>query len=145
MVIKYPCLNCEKACKSNQNCILCDICNKWLQLRCTNISLNDFLSLGASNIQYFCPYCIDNIFSFQTLSNNDLQQTLSLPISNNSSTAGPEELEKTTCPITSDIIQSKLNYPTLEELHHSSKYYSPENFQHNVQIKNKFSILHLNI
>ena len=72
--MKYSFLSCEKSCKSNQKCILCDVCNKWIHFRCTNLSLNGFLSLGVFNLPYLCLNCIGDIFSFHALSNDDFNK-----------------------------------------------------------------------
>ena len=62
MPLKYPCLICLKFCKSNQNCIFCDLCKNWIHLKCTSLTVDQFNELtnssdGPDNT-YCCPSCI---------------------------------------------------------------------------------------
>ncbi len=61
--LKYPCKLCLKSCKSNQNCILCDICGVWSHIRCVPLTLSQFKSLTTDvSMPYFCPSCVlDNL------------------------------------------------------------------------------------
>ena len=57
--LKYPCKQCSKSCKSNQNCICCDICNMWYHIKCVSLTLSQFNSLKAnSSMPYFCSSCM---------------------------------------------------------------------------------------
>ena len=54
--LKFPCKLCKKSCKSNQKCINCDICNEWMHLKCTSLSLAQFLEYSDDSLLPF--YCI---------------------------------------------------------------------------------------
>ena len=71
MVIKYLCSFCKKPCKCNQKAILCNICNKWSHQKCNQLSINEFNTLGNSNLPYFCPFCNNNNFPFKSLSDEE--------------------------------------------------------------------------
>jgi len=77
MPIKFPCTQCCKPCKSNQNSIYCEICRKWTHLKCTNLTKIQFLSLGRSDLPYFCSVCNLNIYLFQGLNNEELIEEFS--------------------------------------------------------------------
>ena len=53
MPSKFPCIVCAKSCKSNQNAIYCDICQKWLHQKCSELSIKEFTELGKSNLPYY--------------------------------------------------------------------------------------------
>ena len=52
---KYPCGVCSKACKWNQNCIVCDNCETWLHKQC--IGINIFNQLANSSCTWICDDC----------------------------------------------------------------------------------------
>ena len=60
MPIKYPCAGtgCGKPVKSNQKSIVCDQCNKWVHLKCTDLSTEqfDFLRENVESVLY-CLQC----------------------------------------------------------------------------------------
>ena len=43
---KYPCVQCQKPCKENQNSIECDECKKWTHLKCTELTNEQFSKLS---------------------------------------------------------------------------------------------------
>ena len=43
---KYPCVQCHKPCKENQNSIECDECKKWTHLKCTELTNEQFSKLS---------------------------------------------------------------------------------------------------
>ena len=55
---KYPCKSCSKPCKNNQDCIFCEICNLWLHLNCTELSLEQFTNYAASDLPFYCIECL---------------------------------------------------------------------------------------
>ena len=69
MTIKYPCVFCAISCRSNQKSIFCDICEHWAHFKCTNLALNEFMSLGNSSSPYF--KCYNCLFQIQTVENID--------------------------------------------------------------------------
>ena len=59
---KFPCKLCKQACKSNQNCIYCEICKMWIHVKCSALSLSQFKSYTTNTLPYFCSDCIfDNL------------------------------------------------------------------------------------
>lgn len=57
---KFPCKVCKKSCKSNQNCIYCEICKIWIHVKCTSLSISQFKSYITSTLPYFCSNCISD-------------------------------------------------------------------------------------
>ena len=60
MPIKHPCagIGCGKPVKSNQKSIACDQCNKWVHLKCTDLSTEqfDFLRENVESF-FYCLHC----------------------------------------------------------------------------------------
>ena len=70
---KYPCSSCEKPCKSNQKCILCDSCNLWIHLSCSDLSLAQYeyySNATDDDFPYQCPNCTHQSDSPSTISNS---------------------------------------------------------------------------
>ena len=49
MVIKYPCGVCEKAVAKNHNALMCDICDKWVHIKCNCVSKDLYNSYILEN------------------------------------------------------------------------------------------------
>ena len=94
MVIKYPCSFCKKPCECNQKSILCHTCNEWSHLKCNRLPINEYNTLGNSNLIYFCPFCNDDKFPFKSLSD--------------------EEFVAHTKTATNQVLTNKTQYCTLE-------------------------------
>ena len=61
---KFPCINCAKSCRSNQNCLCCDVCNNWIHLTCTRLNNSQFQKLAQSDEAYFCIKCLQDSLPF---------------------------------------------------------------------------------
>ncbi len=56
---KYPCKKCMKCCRVNQNSIYCEICESWIHLKCTSLTISQFKAYGNKlSDPYFCSFCI---------------------------------------------------------------------------------------
>ena len=74
---KQTCPCCDMSYKSNQNLILYDLCNKWLHLKCSNLSKKDFVSLGTTEMPYYCSCCLTEVFPFQSLIDSEFYEIFS--------------------------------------------------------------------
>ena len=54
---KYPCGACAKPCMKNQAAVMCDTCEKWTHLKCTQISAQNFKALSNPNASWHCCNC----------------------------------------------------------------------------------------
>ena len=88
---KYPCIKCCKPVKSNQKGFKCNICDKWIHFKCTNLTLTqyDFLEVNEDT-PFFCLICkprpsyADLIFeNINASNNNDVSNSSTLPDNNN--------------------------------------------------------------
>ena len=60
--IKYPCGICKKAVRTNQDGILCDVCERWFHTRrqCLNMSEETYKAYSDNvNLQWICNRCSD--------------------------------------------------------------------------------------
>ena len=57
-MLKYPCSECHKAVRNNQNAILCVTCGNWSHAKCLNMSRTIFqYYLDQPDIEWTCPAC----------------------------------------------------------------------------------------
>ena len=56
---KYPCLECKQPVKKTQEGMMCDACDKWVHLKCTDLTLSQYDILVNSNEEFlfFCLEC----------------------------------------------------------------------------------------
>ena len=75
MKFQFPCLVCGRACIDNrQNSICCNICDEWVHLKCTDLSLEQFHALVSpdhTGTPYYCTNCLYG----STPRNRDLDST----------------------------------------------------------------------
>ena len=58
LMLKYPCSECHKAVRNNQNAILCATCGNWSHAKCLNMSRTIFqYYLDQPYIDWTCPAC----------------------------------------------------------------------------------------
>ena len=68
---KFPCSSCEKNVNKNHRAIQCDLCDKWIHLKCNFLDSKDYDNLKNSNDFFFCIKCYETIFPFSKLSNKE--------------------------------------------------------------------------
>jgi len=56
MDIILLCKICSKSCTKCYETILCKICEKWLHLKCSNLTRSQFSELTSGSIPYYCYY-----------------------------------------------------------------------------------------
>ena len=63
---RYPCGECTKPVKNNQNGILCSKCSKWFHIKCIGMSVEMFRSyyLPHSDENWLCCTCFANVIGF---------------------------------------------------------------------------------
>jgi len=54
------CRECRRRFSSTVPAIFCDICKKWLHLKCSNLTDSQFAALPSSSMPYFCHMCISD-------------------------------------------------------------------------------------
>ena len=76
--IVYRCGKCDKIVKDHQNSIQCNICNKWIHLKCTGLLKKDFNKFAKSDEPWFCWDCnLENI-PFISLEPRKIQQLFNI-------------------------------------------------------------------
>ena len=85
---KYPCagIGCGKPVKCTQNSLECDLCKKWVHLKCTNLSDEQFEFLASNeNLPFYCLNCkprscyTDLIFDDENDSSSDVSADVLSP------------------------------------------------------------------
>ena len=67
------CSQCSKAIRKNQNGIYCNNSNHWLQVKCTNLTNEEFKQLCKQDddIPWCCNHCILDVLPFRNVTNSE--------------------------------------------------------------------------
>ena len=65
------CVICQKVCKISHKCICWAVCNKWIHLKCSKLTIKQYENYSYSN-DCFCKLCVDSILPFQSLQNMEI-------------------------------------------------------------------------
>ena len=76
----YRCHKCSLIINRKQNCICCDICNNWLHLKCTGLSISEFKEIGklGNTNKWFCKFCIGESLPFASLDNKQFDKLFNI-------------------------------------------------------------------
>ena len=151
---KFPCPVCNKNVNTNHHAICCDICGKWVHIKCNQLNEKDYKNFqndpNKDVTVFYCIKCVSQIFAFNSLSNSDhysiVQRGIVLPdavIENDQLTflKCKEYLKNLNDYISSHNESDDFSSPPID-----CKYYSIDDF-----VKSKFnpdkttSIFHVNI
>ena len=67
---KDPCSICKFRVLNNHKAIFCNICHLWTHLKCTPLSLVEYIDISLSEDDWYCPNCLSEIFSFNHYDND---------------------------------------------------------------------------
>ena len=147
--MKYPCGICNKNVTENTNSIFCNCCNLWVHLKCTDLDKLSFKRLSEQDEEWYCRKCLDTIFPFSSLSNNEFLSV----IYNVSDTyldlyENCQILNVTNFPDEINLEENQLdiNY-RVSALDTGSIYVTSDQFNKKYNVdneQNKFSIIHIN-
>ena len=150
----FPCISCNKSIKNNHNSIYCISCCKWIHLKCSSISKNEFLSLSNDSSDWFCNRCLECIFPFNNIQ-DDFEfncYPFNLSSSNKSNAnliKNSQQLQLTKMSgsklCNSDIGPDKFFFK--QSGNSGNKYYLEDEFNnlvHDNRVESYFSLLHIN-
>ena len=149
---KEPCLKCNRNVNKNHRAVCCDICNRWVHIKCNFFNPIDYKRLQHDPLPFFCINCISEMLPFEKVTNNEFYSFITR------GSIFPDNYESTISRQLSPQIQEhvkKLNSlfqnPTCEDSDNEvspidCNYYDPEEFDNaKFDSSKSFSILHLNI
>ena len=78
MVVEYPCSVCLKCVKTNDRAIYCDICKKWVHIKCNKITPSKYKEMQneTDSDTFICITCIRSELPFGFESNECLKLTI---------------------------------------------------------------------
>ena len=100
MPLEYPCSSCHKNVNKNHRAICCDICDKWIHIKCNYLNLSDYNKLKNDCNPFFCINCMNKNIPFTNLTNNEfillLTKGVNIPADDTSSIFTPYSPEMQT-------------------------------------------------
>ena len=72
----YPCGVCYKSVNDNHNAVLCDICDKWIHIKCNLLNSSDYKKLKNAEETFYCINCTKDITPFSNMNNNEFFTTV---------------------------------------------------------------------
>ena len=141
MPVRDPCGICLKAVAKSHRAIYCDICSKWVHIKCNFIDQPTYENLKLSNETWYCLNCTKNIIPFSNVSNELLQ--LLIQGKNITNTSDNIDIENSK----NSNFFNLLNQTNIEGNKNNTKckYYTPSELN-TIKIKHSdISMLHLNI
>ena len=66
---------CSKTVANNQHGIKCDLCSKWVHLKCNKLDKKEYVSYQTQEMDFFCFKCIADTLPFLNLDNNQFELT----------------------------------------------------------------------
>ena len=79
MTPRPKCNLCNQACRKNQSCIKCSICEKFVHRKCAKISIVDLRLMELSKKVFYCQVCLDNDLPLQGTDNDSDVFTIPMP------------------------------------------------------------------
>ena len=129
-MVKFPRSVCEKLVAINFEAVCCDLCNRWVHIRCNSICKKTYIDLKKDPTPWFCESCMQK----------------EIPFSNTEYIHLTKDLKVKPKKITKETIFEKLNLFSDNE-NITCKYYTTEPFKQNGFDKhnNQMTLFHLNI
>ena len=159
-MIAHPCGVCSRHVAFNHKAIVCDICQKWVHLKCNKLDNKDY-NFFQDDInfdeKFYCLNCVSDNIAFSNLNNNEFSVSVTNGINN------LDEIDTNFVPsdfqrhifnqLNSEINNNAFDFDTEQDNIDENiipaidcKYYSTDDFCKAHFNKNKsFSILHYNI
>ena len=146
------CNVCNKLVGKNQNAIECEVCSRWVHIKCNKFDKKEYmLHKNDPTRNFFCVECLSDALPFNKVNDNEFKliiQGIKYPdvIDIDNLFLSNHEKEKTL-----ELNQAIENFDDCEEEGTDScintcKYFSSESFNDlKIEKSNNFSILHLNI
>ena len=69
---EYPCLSCNRNVNWNHKAVQCDVCNRWVHIKCNFLNNNDYIQLQNTDSPFYCIKCNEENIPFSKLSNKEL-------------------------------------------------------------------------
>lgn len=140
------CSVCLKFVRSNQRAILCDNCSKWTHAKCAHLSNDEYVMLGSSAEPWFCTCCLQSIFPFNHIVNeNEFVMAITDSVDYLSLTFNPFLYDEKRFLLNMEDMDPDLNYYN-NIAFTDTVYKLPSELQHTEEENNcfNFSLLHAN-
>ena len=137
MVVRFPCLKCNRAVAKNHKAVQCDICDKWVHIACNNLDTYTYKKLQKFKSPWYCICCLQKGLPYCSIGNDVLKSFMH----------GSRILSPNPEFISSVIKQSEyFDEKILDKV--NNKYYTPTEFNNGLNelnTKKQNLCMHLNI
>ena len=76
MSVSYPYKSCEKPIRENEKSLQCDLCERWIHLKCNHLKFIDYEKLQNLTEPWYCFSCNCTIFPFGRINNQQFYKFL---------------------------------------------------------------------
>ena len=161
---RFPCSTCHKNVNNNHRAICCDLCDRWIHIKCNFLNLTDYNRLKNDINPFYCINCIREIFPSSDLTDNEflpfVTKGITLPAYDEASTifAPPSPHLQTHIYNLNSFLNKARSSPNVDDDDDDDtetneltsplncNYYDYEEFNKaNFESSKSFSILHYNI
>ena len=136
MIVKYPCLVCNRAAAENHKAVQCDCCDKWVRITCNYLNVYTYRKLQKDKSSWYCLCCLKKEMPLCSLKNEHLQKLMHGKI-----ILSPNKEMITNAIIQNEIIDEEL----LRKANH--KFFTPNQFNHALKdlVNRKYASKHITI
>ena len=148
---KFPCSSCEKNVNKNHRAIQCDICDRWIHIKCNFLNSKDYECLKNSEESFICIKCIECNIPFSKLSYKEFVISIINGVNGFQEETNIDFIPPSHYGHLNDFINQKLSTPSDEDVDDgippiNCNYYDIDEFiKAKFNSSKSFSILHLNI
>ena len=145
MTIKFPCSICSRTVAKNHRAIECDLCKRWVHIKCNYITPTQYESLKVDVTNWYCINCMKEAIPFSNSNDDNLKLILQGKNLQLISETNQENKENQNAQLFKEIDQIKITNNT--NITNESLYYTVSELNSKTQKskQNNLSALHLNI
>ena len=76
MVVKFPCLVCNRTVAKNHRAVQCDLCDSWVHIACNNLNLYTYRKLQKEKSPWYCMCCFRKELPYGSINDTKLRNLL---------------------------------------------------------------------
>ena len=69
---EFPCLSCNINVNWKHRAVQCDVCDRWVHIKCNVLNNNDYIQLQDTDSPFYCIKCNEENIPLSKLSNKEI-------------------------------------------------------------------------